>query len=206
VSAKFFTALAGLDAGSSFGGMGSSREMSLSAIAEPVTIITCAAIAVVLNTTDITRMFAITITSSLFSYPTLLLAGISLFIILIIETGRVPVDNPETHLELTMVHETMILEQSGPNLALMEISHAIKQTLFMALLINLVFPLGMAAYFSLGGVVIAAVSFIVKGTLLCAAVALFESNLAKIRFFRLPGFFMIALFLSFVTIVFELIL
>jgi formate hydrogenlyase subunit 4 len=206
VSAKFFTALAGLDAGSSFGGMGSSREMSLSAIAEPVTIITCAAIAVVLNTTDITHMFATTINSSLFSYPTLILAGISLFIILIIETGRVPVDNPETHLELTMVHEAMILEQSGPNLALMEISHAIKQTLFMALLINLVFPLGMAAYLSLGGVVIAAVSFIVKGTLLCAAVALFESSLAKIRFFRLPGFFMIALFLSFVTIVFELIL
>ncbi|MDD5122884.1 MAG: NADH-quinone oxidoreductase subunit H, partial [Dehalococcoidales bacterium] len=137
VSARFFMALAGLDAGSGFGGMGSSREMSLSAIAEPVTIITFAAIAFVLNTTDITRMFGATVTNSLMEFPTLLLTGVSLFIILIIETARIPVDNPETHLELTMVHEAMIIEQSGPNLALMEISHAVKQTLYMAVLINL---------------------------------------------------------------------
>ncbi|MDD4635270.1 MAG: NADH-quinone oxidoreductase subunit H [Dehalococcoidales bacterium] len=206
VSAKFFMALAGLDAGSTFGGMGSSREMSLSAIAEPITIITCAAIAFVLNTIDITQMFSATMTNSLLGFPTLLLTGISLFIILIIETARVPVDNPETHLELTMVHEAMVLEQSGPNLALMEISHAVKQTLLMALLINLLFPQGMAATFSLPGIALGAISFIIKGSILCAIVAIFESSLAKIRFFRLPSFFMVALFLCFVTVVFELIL
>jgi formate hydrogenlyase subunit 4 len=105
-----------------------------------------------------------------------------------------------------MVHEAMVLEQSGPNLALMEISHAVKQTLLMALLINLLFPQGMAATFSLPGIALGAISFIIKGSILCAIVAIFESSLAKIRFFRLPSFFMVALFLCFVTVVFELIL
>lgn len=206
VSAKFFMALGGLDAGSGFGGMGSSREMSISAIAEPITIITCAAVALVLTTTDIVNMFTITLASSLLSYPTLILAGVSLFIILIIETARVPVDNPETHLELTMVHEAMILEQSGPNLAMMEISQALKQTLLMAFLINLLFPTGLSSAFSLPGIAIAAISFICKGALLCIVIAVFESSMAKIRFFRLPSFFMIALLFSFVTIIFELVL
>ncbi|MDD2251721.1 MAG: NADH-quinone oxidoreductase subunit H [Dehalococcoidales bacterium] len=206
VSARFFMALAGLDAGSGFGGMGSSREMSLSAIAEPVTIITFAAIAFVLNTTDITRMFGATVTNSLMEFPTLLLTGVSLFIILIIETARIPVDNPETHLELTMVHEAMIIEQSGPNLALMEISHAVKQTLYMAVLINLLFPMGMSDSFTFTGIALGMASFTVKGSILCMIIAIFETSLAKIRFFRLPSFFMVALFLSFVTIVFELIL
>jgi len=204
VSARFFMALAGLDAGSSFGGMGSSREMSLSAIAEPVTIITCAAVAFALDTTGIAQMFARTLAGSLLDFPTLLLAGVSLFIILIIETSRMPVDNPETHLELTMVHEAMVLEQSGPNLALMEISHGVKQTLLMALLINLLFPLGIAGDFDAAGIALGAISFIIKGSILSVAIAIFESSLAKIRFFRLPSFFMVALFFSFITIVFEL--
>jgi formate hydrogenlyase subunit 4 len=107
--AKFFMALAGLDAGSSFGGMGSSREMSISAIIEPTTVIVFAALAFVFKSLNIFDMFTTTVTSGFLSTPTLILIGISLFIITIVETSRIPVDNPETHLELTMIHEGMIL-------------------------------------------------------------------------------------------------
>ncbi len=141
--AKFVMALAGLDAGSSFGGMGSSREMSISAIIEPTTIIVFAALVFVFKTINVFAMFTASIASGTPATPTLILLAISLFIILIVETSRIPVDNPETHLELTMVHEGMILEQSGPNLALMELSSAVKLTLLMALLINLILPFGL---------------------------------------------------------------
>ncbi len=124
--AKFFMALSGLDAGSTFGGMGSSREMSISAVFEPVVIMVFAALSYLLHTTDVPQMLGLGIGAPLLlAYPSLILLLISLFIILIVETARVPVDNPETHLELTMIHEAMILEQSGRNLALMEYSYAL---------------------------------------------------------------------------------
>ena len=204
VSAKFFMALAGLDAGSAFGGMGSSREMSLSAIIEPVTITSVAALAFVLKTTDIPEMFATTLSGSLAQYPTLILIAFSLFIVIIVETARVPVDNPETHLELTMIHEAMILEQTGPKLALMELSHGVKQTILMALSINIVFPWGLAAHASFPAIMVSMAAFAVKALVFAGVIGVFESMMAKIRLFRLPSFFMMALFFSFVTIVFEL--
>ncbi|MGI2336548.1 MAG: respiratory chain complex I subunit 1 family protein [Dehalogenimonas sp.] len=204
VSAKFFMALTGLDAGSTFGGMGASREMSLSAIMEPVTITTVAALAFVLKTIEIPHMFALTVAGSLTQYPTLILTALSLFIVLIVETARIPVDNPETHLELTMIHEAMTLEQTGPKLALMELSHGVKQTVLMALLINISFPWGLATEPSVSGVLLSIISFAVKATVLAVVIGVFESLLAKIRLFRLPSFFMLALFFSFATIVFEL--
>jgi formate hydrogenlyase subunit 4 len=204
VSAKFFMALAGLDAGSTFGGMGSSREMSLSAIIEPVTITSTAALAFVLKTTDISEMFAAVLGASLAQYPTLILIGMSLFIVLIVETARIPVDNPETHLELTMVHEAMLLEQTGPKLALMELSYGVKQTVLMAILINIIFPWGLAAEATLPAIAGSMLSFGLKALALAAVIGVFESLMAKIRLFRLPSFFMLALFFSFVTIVFEL--
>ena len=204
VSAKFFMALAGLDAGSTFGGMGSSREMSLSAIIEPVTITSVAALAFVLKTTDIPQMFATTLAGSLAQYPTLILIAFSLFIVLIVETARVPVDNPETHLELTMIHEAMLLEQTGPKLVLMELSYGVKQTVLMALLINITFPWGLAAEATFIGIAVSMLSFTVKALALSVVIGIFETMMAKIRLFRLPSFFMLALFFSFVTIVFEL--
>ncbi len=204
ITAKFFMVLGGLDAGSTFGGMGSSREMTVSSIIEPVTIMSCAALAFVLKTTSIPEMFRTLLAGSIFSYPTLILVGISLFIILIVESARVPVDNPETHLELTMIHEAMILEQSGPKLALVELASGVRQTVLMALLINVTFPWGLAGLAGCASLLLAAVTMAVKMLILAATVGLFESLLAKIRFFRLPDFFMIALFLSFITIVFEL--
>ncbi len=204
VSAKFFMALGGLDAGSTFGGMGSSREMSLSAIIEPVTITSVAALAFVLKTTNIPEMFATTLNGSLAQYPTLILIAFSLFIVIIVETARVPVDNPETHLELTMIHEAMILEQTGPKLALMELSHGVKQTILMALSINIIFPWGLATEAGFVAIAVSMTGFTIKALAFAAVIGVFESMMAKIRLFRLPSFFMMALFFSFVTIVFEL--
>ena len=204
VTAKFFMALAGLDAGSTFGGMGSSREMSLSAIIEPVTITSVAALAFVLKSTDIPQMFTTTLNGSLAQYPTLILVAFSLFIVIIVETARVPVDNPETHLELTMIHEAMILEQTGPKLALMEWSQGIKQTILMALSINIVLPIGLAADAGIAAILVSVISFTIKLLVFATVVGVFESMMAKIRLFRLPSFFALALFFSFATIVFEL--
>ena len=201
--AKFFMALAGLDAGSSFGGMGSSREMSISAIIEPTTIIVFAALAFVFKTLNIFDMFAHSAASGTITTPILILIGISLFIILIVETSRIPVDNPETHLELTMIHEGMILEQSGRNLALMEVSAAIKLTLLMALLINLIIPFGLATTLSLTGLLLAAVLFGVKAGILAGIIGLFESSMAKMRFFQLPSLFAMAFFFSALIIIIE---
>lgn len=205
--AKFFMALSGLDAASTFGGMGSSREMALSAAFEPVILIVFAALAFVLKTTDIHHMFAQSGDALLMlKHPSLCLTALSLFIIVIVETARIPMDNPETHLELTMVHEAMILEQSGRNLALMEWSHAIKQTLLMAVLLNALLPTGLRQGFSLIGIPVAAALFLVKGAALSVLVGLFESLMAKYRLFRLPGLFMIAFFFSFLTIILEVFL
>jgi formate hydrogenlyase subunit 4 len=201
--AKFFMALAGLDAGSSFGGMGSSREMSISAIIEPTTIIVFAALVFVFKSLNIFDMFTYSAAAGTLTTPILILLGISLFIILIVETSRIPVDNPETHLELTMIHEGMILEQSGRNLALIELSSAIKLTLLMALLINLIVPFGLLTTFTLAGLAIAAILFVVKGSILAGVIGLFESSTAKMRFFRLPSLFAMAFFFSTLIIIIE---
>ena len=199
--ARFFMALAGLDAGSSFGGMGSSREMSISSIIEPTTIIVFAALAFVFKTLNIFDMFTITATAGQPATSTLILIAISLFIIIIVETSRIPVDNPETHLELTMIHEGMILEQSGRNLALMELSAAVKMTVLMALLINLIVPFGLTTTLTLAGILIAVVLFIVKGSILAGIIGLFESSMAKKRFFQLPSLFAMAFFFSALIII-----
>ena len=204
VVAKFFMALAGLDAGSTFGGMGSSREMTFSAIVEPVVIVAFAALGLVLKTVNLHEMFGISLKSLLFTNPAILLTSVSLFIILIVETSRIPVDNPETHLELTMIHEAMILEYSGPDLALMEISNAVKQTLLMAIPINILLPWGLATSPTAAGILLAMVSFTLKGCLLAVVIGFFESIFAKSRLFRLPGLFMLAFFFAFSTILFEL--
>lgn len=203
--AKFFMALSGLDAGSAFGGMGSSREMTVSALIEPITIVVFAALAFVLKTSNLHEMFlAILKSGTLLANPVLILISLSVFIVIIVETARVPVDNPETHLELTMIHEAMILEQSGKNLAMMELSHAMKQTILMAVLINIIFPWGnIIGFASYRGIAFSMLAFLAKASVLCAIIGLFESSVAKSRLFRLPGLFMIAFFFSIITILVE---
>ena len=201
--AKFFMALSGLDAGSTFGGMGSSREMAISALIEPVIIVVFAALAFAFKTINIPDMFRVALTSSALVDPVLILISISIFIVIIVESSRIPVDNPETHLELTMIHEAMILEQSGKNLAMMELSSAMKQMLLMGVLINILFPWGLTTEFTPAAILFSIGAFLIKAVIVAVIIGLFESSVAKSRLFRLPGLFVLALFLSIITLIIE---
>src|SRR6266700_3353642 len=149
---RFFLALGGLDAGSSFGGLGSSREMTISVIAEPAMMLAIFTVALGANSTNLSEMARAAVRQSwMFLAPSQMLAFAALFLVLIAETGRIPVDNPATHLELTMIHEAMILEYSGPYLALIEWGASIKQLVLMTLLINCFWPFGLPLAWSVTG-------------------------------------------------------
>src|SRR5882724_2684540 len=152
---RFFLALGGLDTGSSFGGLGSSREMTISAIAEPAMMVAIFTVAIAANSTNLSEVAKSAVGQSWrFLAPSQILAFGAMFIVLIAETGRIPVDNPATHLELTMIHEAMILESSGPYLALIEWGAWIKQLVLITLLVNTFFPFGLSPSWNIAGVTI----------------------------------------------------
>jgi formate hydrogenlyase subunit 4 len=194
----FFLMLAGLDAGSAFGGMGSSREAIVASLTEPAMILSIFAIALTAGSTNL----------STFVHKTALLEGIvidptphlmalaALFIVAIAETGRVPVDNPATHLELTMIHEAMILEYSGHYLALIEWGVALKQLVLMTLLVNIFFPVGVGSTFTAAALVSGLATFLAKLLLLALAVVLVETSNAKLRLFRVPELLSVAFILA----------
>ncbi|PIR67009.1 MAG: formate hydrogenlyase [Parcubacteria group bacterium CG10_big_fil_rev_8_21_14_0_10_36_14] len=195
----FFLALAGMDTGSAFGGFGSSREMTLSALAEGGLIFSLLTVALI---SDTTNLFAIS--SSIFGqgqhFFSALLAFSGFFIVLLAETARFPYDNPDTHLELTMIHEAMILEYSGKRLALMEWASANKLLIFFALGTNLFFPLGLAQNAYTGAIVAGIAIFMVKILIFCLVIALIESSMAKFRFFRLPDLLLISFILNVIAL------
>jgi formate hydrogenlyase subunit 4 len=194
---RFFLALAGLDAGSSFGGLGSSREMTISAIAEPALMLAVFTVALGAGSTNLSTVAQAALGQSWrFLAPSQMLAFAALFIVLIAETGRIPVDNPATHLELTMIHEAMILEYSGPYLALIEWSAAMKQMVLMTLLVNVFFPFGLSAGWSPPAAMFSLIVFIDKLLLLAVAIVLVETTNAKLRLFRVPELLAVAFVLS----------
>ncbi len=171
---RFFLALAGLDAGSSFGGMGSSREMFISTFAEPAAFVS---------------VFALGMGSSSHFSISGLMAGAALFMVAIAETSRIPVDNQETHLELTMVHEAMVLEYSGRPLALIELASYVKQMIFFVVLSWYIFPtLGTACY---GWAV-----FPVEVAIIALAIAFIEISVTKMRLFRVVDFLSFSFFIA----------
>ena len=184
---RFFLALGGLDPGSAFGGMGSSREMTISAIAEPALMLGIFTVAITAGSTDLSRI-VITMLGPAWKLlnPAHVLAFAALFIVLLAETGRVPVDNPATHLELTMIHEAMLLEYSGRYLALMEWGASIKQLVLMSILVNIFLPVGLATDGSMASVSLALGAFLLKILVLSAAMVLVETVNAKLRLFRVP--------------------
>jgi formate hydrogenlyase subunit 4 len=194
---RFFLALGGLDPGSAFGGMGSSREMTISAIAEPALMLAIFTVAITAGSTNLSQMLAIAQgpTWKLLN-PAHVLAFAALFIVLLAETGRIPIDNPATHLELTMIHEAMLLEYSGRYLALIEWSASIKQLVLMALLVNIFFPIGIATTLSLGSLSMAFVWLMLKLLLLAAAIVVVETTNAKLRLFRVPDLLSTAFILA----------
>ena len=199
---RFFLALGGLDPGSAFGGMGSSREMTISAIAEPAMILAIFTVAITAGSTSLNEMVLAGQSSGWkFLDPSHALAFAALFIVLLAETGRLPVDNPATHLELTMIHEAMLLEYSGRYLAFMEWGAAIKQLVLMALLANLFFPLGLAADATPAALGLGLLWFVGKLLVLAGAVVLVETTNAKLRLFRVPDLLSAAFILATLALV-----
>ena len=183
----FFLALAGLDAGSAFGGMGSSREVAVAALAEPTVILAVFALALRANTTNlggVVERFARE--PLLAANPGHLLAFVAFFIVMLAETGRLPVDNPSTHLELTMIHEAMVLEYSGRYLMLVEWASAMKLTVLLTLLANLFFPWGVPHDAAPLSMLVGLLALIGKLAILTVALALIETSVAKLRLFRVP--------------------
>jgi formate hydrogenlyase subunit 4 len=197
----FFLSLAGLDPGSPFGGMGASREMTVAALAEPTVALAIFALALGAGSTNLGQIVARTMTQpgSALS-PGHLLAFGALFIVTLAETGRLPVDNPATHLELTMIHEAMVLEYSGRYLALIEWAAAIKLLIFFSLLGNLFIPWGVSMALTPATLAIAAVSLLVKVVVLAAAVAVLETRIAKLRLFRVPELLSVSFVLALLAV------
>jgi formate hydrogenlyase subunit 4 len=196
-SARFFLALAGLDVGTSFGGIGSSREVMIASLAEPAMIMIVFTLALTAGSTQLTTIAAYMNSSEVGLRMSLGLVLIALTIVAIAENARIPVDNPATHLELTMVHEAMVLEYSGRHLALIELSASLKLLLYVSLIACLFAPWGLAA----GAAKPAALAigvFVYLGKLFVGGflLALFETVIAKMRVFRVPEFLGAALMLG----------
>jgi formate hydrogenlyase subunit 4 len=199
---RFFLALGGLDTGSSFGGLGSSREMTISAIAEPAMMLAIFTVALSANSTNLSEVAGFAITQSWrFLAPSQILAFSGLFIVLIAETGRIPVDNPATHLELTMIHEAMVLEYSGPYLALIELGASLKQLVLMTLLVNSFIPYGLSADWTAPGLAVSFIYYVFKLFLLACIIVLVETTNAKMRLFRVPELLVVAFVLGALALV-----
>lgn len=200
---RFVLMLGAMDGGSSFGGMGASREALVSTLAEAPFLLALVALAMVAHTASIGKMVLWTTSQDFFELSAVhALALAAMALVTVAETGRIPVDNPTTHLELTMIHEAMVLEYSGPSLAMIEWASAIKLALMMALLIGLFLPWGMAAAFSWPAVTLALVLWIAKLAALAMILAFVESSVAKLRMYLVPDFLGVASALAILAVVF----
>jgi formate hydrogenlyase subunit 4 len=188
-SARFALALAGMDVGTSFGGIGASREMMIASLAEPAMLMVTFTVALVVRSTSLPHIADYLLTHHVGIRISLLLGLVSLLIVALAENARIPVDNPATHLELTMVHEAMVLEYSGRHLALIEAASMVKLLLYISLIAAVFFPWGMAR--DLGDAPAVAVGLLSYGAKLAlggAVLALLETSIAKMRVFRLAEF------------------
>ena len=200
----FFLMLAGLDAGSAFGGMGSSREAIVASLTEPAMILSIFAIALTAGSTNLnTIVHKTALLEGVVTDPTPhLMALAALFIVAIAETGRVPVDNPATHLELTMIHEAMILEYSGRYLALVEWAAGLKLMVFLTLIANVFAPWGIATSLEPTALGVGLVTYLVKVSVLAVLIGVIESMFAKLRLFRVTDLLGVAFILALLGLVF----
>lgn len=194
--ARFFLALAGMDVGTAFGGMGSSREMMLAALAEPTTLLAVFTLAMTAASTNLSSVIEHLLAAGLVLRPSLLFAALALAMVAVAETGRVPIDNPATHLELTMVHEAMVLEYSGRHLALIEWAAQIKLMIYAVLIANVFWPWGIALSLAPGALALGVVAIAAKLALLAVLLVVWETVLAKMRLFRAPQFLGFAFLLA----------
>lgn len=196
----FFLALAGLDTGNAFGGFGSSREMTISALAEGGFIFSLLTLSLIAHSTNLGTIAQMISAQLLTSFLPVILAFIGFVLVLLAEAGRFPFDNPSTHLELTMIHEAMILEYSGKRLALIEWAAANKLLIFLTLGANLFFPWGIALSINPLSIGLAILVYLIKILTLVIGIVLLESSMAKYRFFRLPSLLFTAFVICLVAI------
>ncbi|MDX8412534.1 MAG: NADH-quinone oxidoreductase subunit H [Mariprofundales bacterium] len=199
--ARFFLSLAAMDIGTAFGGMGASREMTFSALAEPAMLMSVFVLAIGAQSTNLTTMIHHTLITPALIQPSIAFALVAMLMIAVVETGRIPIDNPTTHLELTMIHEAMLLEYSGRHLALMEWASMVKMLLFSTLIIDLFFPWGISVEASVIGIVLALALWVAKLMVLMVVLALLETSLAKLRLFEVPQYLGTAFVLSFLGLI-----
>ncbi len=200
---RFFLMLGAMDGGSAFGGMGASREAMVSTLAEAPLLLGLTAVAILARSANLAAMVGWTLAQNplqLSAVHAFALAALAL--VAIAETGRIPVDNPATHLELTMIHEAMVLEYSGPSLAFIEWASSIKLSLLAALLLGLFAPWGMATHITAATLVIAFAAYVLKLLLVTTAIAVLESSIAKLRMYMVPDFLGIAAALAILAVVF----
>ena len=196
-SARFFLALAGLDVGTAFGGIGSSREVMIATLAEPAMLMIVFTLALIAGSTQLSTMAAFMDSPEVGLRVSLGLGLIALIMVAISENARIPVDNPATHLELTMVHEAMVLEYSGRHLALIELSTFLKLLLYVSLIGCLFTPWGTASPNAAPReLLIGAGAYVGKLAVGGFLLALFETSIAKMRVFRVPEFLGAALMLA----------
>ena len=196
-SARFFLALAGLDVGTSFGGIGSSREVMIASLAEPAMIMIVFTLALIAGSTQLSTMAGFLVSSEVGLRVSLGLALLALIMVAIAENARIPVDNPATHLELTMVHEAMVLEYSGRHLALIDLTASLKLLLYVSLIACLFAPWGTAVPDAgINALAIGVAAYLGKLAVGGFLLALFETSIAKMRVFRVPEFLGAALMLG----------
>lgn len=200
----FFLILAGLDAGSAFGGMGSSREAIVASLTEPAMILSIFAIALTNGSTNLSTIVHKTaVLDGIVTDPSpQLMALASLFLVALAETGRVPIDNPATHLELTMIHEAMILEYSGRYLALLEWAASLKLAVFLSLIANVFAPWGIATTAAPAAMMIGVLVYLAKTAVLAMVIGMIECMFAKLRLFRVTDLLGVAFILGLLGLLF----
>jgi formate hydrogenlyase subunit 4 len=194
--ARVAMALAAMDVGTAFGTLGSRREMLIASLAEPALLMVFFTPALIGGSTALTTIVDSLAHSALHLYPSMAFAAVAFVMVLLAENARVPVDNPATHLELTMVHEAMILEYSARHLALLEWAHALKLLVYMAIGITLFLPWGIAQAGDWAMLPAALAALGAKLALLGAGLALLETVSAKMRIFRVPEYLGMAFMLA----------
>ena len=180
-------ALLGLDAGSAFGGMGSSRHMMIAALVEPTVLLAVYALSIPVGSSALGLIVAARHDDpASIGTPAAVLAVVALVVVVLAETGRLPIDNPATHLELTMIHEAMVLETSGRDLAWVELGSWLRLSVLLGLVANLVVPWGVATSTSPVALAVGLLTAAVKVAALAAVLGAAEVGMAKIRLFRVP--------------------
>ena len=188
-TARFALALAGMDVGTAFGGIGSSREMMIASLAEPAMLLIVFTVALVAGTTQLSAVATVFSAGSAGLRVSLGLGLFAFLLVAIAENARIPIDNPATHLELTMVHEAMVLEYSGRHLAMIEAAAALKLVLYFSLIICLFLPFGIAGSGSgASEYLLGIVAYLAKLLVLAALLPISETSVAKMRVFRYPLF------------------